>query len=158
MSLQALWAWGPSGPGGPSSLEALLAWRPGGPLGKSESCFNPFYFLIFLAYDTFLLKIHTGQTDCPIQFFFLAKMCRNVILGISFVLGIIQPEKCPNFLKISQGKLENLVSSACLKKSILLLIFFVMMFSLNFRILKKRVRDRRIMVRRTDPHMEKRGR
>ena len=54
-------------------------------------------------------------------------MCKNVqiTLGMSFVLGLALVKKCVNLPKMAQGKLENLVSSACLKKSILLLIVFV---------------------------------
>ena len=89
-ALWALWAWKPFGPEGLLGLGALQAWKLFGPVGfsglsltptisttilsgGSESCFNPFpYFSIFLR-DTFFLKIHTGQTDRPIQFFFSPK-------------------------------------------------------------------------------------
>ena len=87
-SLGDFWARRPFEPGGPLGLEALGAWRcfgPGGPPGLSllptisitiisgrsdaERCFNPFSTFCFFAYEIFLKKIHTSQTDSPIQFF-----------------------------------------------------------------------------------------
>ena len=81
----AIWAWRSCGFGGPVGLEALQAWRPGRPVtttyhlnyypfGWIRKLFQPFFLLFnFFAYDTFFLKIHTGQTDCPLQFFFRPK-------------------------------------------------------------------------------------
>ena len=68
---------GPGGPAGLEALEALRAWRPFGPVttthhlkyypfGWIRKLFQPLFLLFdFFAYDTFSLKIHTGQTDRP---------------------------------------------------------------------------------------------
>ena len=42
-------------------------------LGGSESCFNPFSYDFFFAYDTFFGKIYSGQTNRPIQLLFRPK-------------------------------------------------------------------------------------
>ena len=76
---------GPGGQRGPSGLRALWAWGPGGPSGLSlpptispsgwiRKLLQPLFLLFdFFTYDTFFWKIHTGQTDRPIQFFFRPK-------------------------------------------------------------------------------------
>ena len=47
--------------------------------------------------------------------------------GMSFVSGIVRARICRNFLNFRKEKTENLVSSASLKKLILLSIFFLIM-------------------------------
>ena len=66
-------------------MQAKMAKRPGGPsrlplptnyypFGWIRKLFQPLFLLFdFFVYDTFFWKIHTGQTDRPIQFFFRPK-------------------------------------------------------------------------------------
>ena len=44
--------------------------------------------------------------------------------NMSFVSGLVQGGICLNFPNFRKEKMENMISSACLKKSILLSIFF----------------------------------
>ena len=77
--LEALQAWKLCGPGGSAGLEALRAchYHPPSQLLSfqvdQKVVTTLFPNFRFLAYDTFFLKIHTGQTNHPIQFFFRPK-------------------------------------------------------------------------------------
>ena len=56
------------------------------------------------------------------EFFFLdIKMCIRAIgnYNMSFVSGLVRAGICINFPNFPKEKMENLISSACLKKSIL---------------------------------------
>ena len=67
--------------------------------------FQPFFLIFnFFAYDTFFLKIHTGQTDRPKQFFFRPKWAEMSKLPWVWVLfgGSLCPKidsTFSNFLK-----------------------------------------------------------
>ena len=124
--LEALQAWRPCGPGGPSGLEALRAWGPFGPggpsglslpptisttilLGESESCFNPFsYFLIFLHMTLFFWKFIPAKLTALYNFF-LARTCRNVqiTLGINLRHSLIKASTHLNLLTSPQAKNGN---------------------------------------------------
>ena len=80
------------------------------PFGWIKKLFQSFFILFnFLAYDTFFLKIHTSQTDCPKQFFFLAKICWNVqiTLGSNLRPNLIKASTQPNFRTAPQAKNGN---------------------------------------------------
>ena len=109
------------------SLAHSLTRSPACPLARSLSfwmdqkvvstLFPNFHF--FCVWH-FFWKIYTGQPNRPKQFFFRAKcveMSKLPWVWVSF-WGSLWSQRAPTFPK-------NLLSSACLKKSILLLIFFV---------------------------------